>query len=59
MIKCYDCDKPITTKEFWRRYYNGNTEYYCNKCARSHVGGYGYDFGLMLTTKEEEGVKDE
>lgn len=59
MITCCDCGKPITTKEFWRRHYYGETEYYCDKCAYSHMDERSYGFGLMLTTKDAEEIKDE
>ena len=59
MIVCVDCGKPITSREFWRRYHEGEKEYYCDKCAYSHMDERSYGFGLMLTTKDAEGIKDE
>lgn len=47
-IKCADCGKelPSLVGCWWRHYYEG-VEIYCTKCARSHVGGPGFDFGLI------------
>lgn len=56
MFICEDCEKPITTKEFWFRHHFDKIEYYCEKCGRSHIDFRGgiCDFGLMITTQEAE-----
>lgn len=60
MITCTECGKPITTDEFWYRYCYSKKEYYCEKCAYSHIDNRGYSFGLRLTCKkEQEAIKNE
>ena len=46
-FNCEDCGQPINLNDYWWRHNYKSIEYYCPRCARSHMGGPGYGFGLM------------